>query len=133
MHSLKHVIVLNNKSSLVFFVTQDSQFSRMTTDYLATDGQIILLAFNQIEECLTFIQENPILVLIHLNHCSELTSQKQKLIDEIKLKSNDTKIYFVIPTENEYLPIENYISMENVVFKSGDMFKEMKELIISAL
>lgn len=120
-------------SSIVLFVTPDSQFSRMITESVDADGRVLILAFNQLGECLAFVQENPIMILVHLNHCDELTNEKQKLVDELISLAPKLKVHYVLPSENEYYPIENYISTENVIFKSGDVFKEIKELIFSSL
>lgn len=124
---------MSTKSSLVFFVSHDSQFLRMVTDTMANDGRVLILAFNQLEECKSFIQENPILILVHLNNCNEFTIEQQKVVNDLIQHSHDLKIRYILPSENEFSPIENYISLENVVFKSGDIFKEIKELIFSSL
>jgi hypothetical protein len=120
-------------SSIVLFVTPDSQFSRMITESVDSDGRVLILAFNQLGECLSFVQENPKMILVHLNHCNEFTKENQKIVDDLITFAPDLKFHFVIPSENEYYPIENYISLENVIFKSGDVFKEIKELIFSSL
>ena len=120
-----------DNSFLVFFVSQDSQFARMLNDTITPLQNVILLSFNQIEECIPFAIECPKRVIIHLNHQKEISDTMISMINKCRQISPNTSLHFVLPNSEEFFAVEGIISESNVIFKNGDLFRELKDLILS--
>lgn len=118
-------------SSLVIFVSQDSQFARMLNDTVITSENVILLSFNLVEECVPFCEEQPKFILIHLNHCDEITDKMKDTLKRCKEVSPRTKIEFILPVIDDFYEIEEVINSSNVIFKNGDLFNNLRNLILS--